>query len=221
MSVRPSVRPYGTVRFPPDEFSWKLIFEEFSKNLSRKYNLTRITVTCAFMIISRWIIFKMINVSDKSCTGNQNTILGPVTTFRKSCRLWHNVEKCGIAKLGTYDNIIRRMRFACWITKATDTLRMCNTCCFSTSTVVTRTRLCYVVRALPVLLQYLFTRFVCVCVCVCVWFQHLASLWVQCIWRLRVSVSCIRHGTVCTTVSLLYWLVFLPFGCKHDFQLFR
>jgi hypothetical protein len=37
--------------------------------------------------------------------------------------------------------VIRRMRFACWITKATDTLRIYNTYCFSISTMVTRTRL--------------------------------------------------------------------------------
>jgi hypothetical protein len=31
------------------------------------------------------------------------------------------VEKFGRARQATDDNIIRRMRFACWITKATDT----------------------------------------------------------------------------------------------------
>jgi hypothetical protein len=31
------------------------------------------------------------------------------------------VEKYGRATQATDDNIIRRMRFACWITKATDT----------------------------------------------------------------------------------------------------
>jgi hypothetical protein len=41
--------------------------------------------------------------------------------FRKSCRLWDNVEKHERARQATDDNIIRRMRFACWITKATDT----------------------------------------------------------------------------------------------------
>jgi hypothetical protein len=41
--------------------------------------------------------------------------------FRKSCRLGDNVEKYGTATQATDDNIIRRMRFACWITKATDT----------------------------------------------------------------------------------------------------
>jgi hypothetical protein len=31
---------------------------------------------------------------------------------------------------------IWRMRFACWITKATDTVRICNTYCFTTATMV-------------------------------------------------------------------------------------
>jgi hypothetical protein len=42
-----------------------------------------------------------------------------VSTFRRSCRLWGNAEKYGRAKQATNDNIIRRMRVACWITKAT------------------------------------------------------------------------------------------------------
>ena len=43
------------------------------------------------------------------------------TISRKSCRLWDNVEEYGTAKEATEGNIIRRMRFACWTTKATDT----------------------------------------------------------------------------------------------------
>ena len=39
----------------------------------------------------------------------------------KSCRLWDNVGKYGRTRQATDDNIIRRMRFAYWITKATDT----------------------------------------------------------------------------------------------------
>jgi hypothetical protein len=35
--------------------------------------------------------------------------------------LWGNVEKYGLAKKATEDNITRHMRFACWITKAIDT----------------------------------------------------------------------------------------------------
>jgi hypothetical protein len=48
-------------------------------------------------------------------------ILCSITFPPKSCRLWDNVEKYGTARQATHDNIIRRMRFACWITKATDT----------------------------------------------------------------------------------------------------
>jgi len=40
----------------------------------------------------------------------------------------------------TSENIIRLMCFACRITKATDTLRICNTYCFSTATMVELTR---------------------------------------------------------------------------------
>jgi hypothetical protein len=40
---------------------------------------------------------------------------------RKSFRLHDNAEKEGRDRQATDDNTIRRMRFACWITKATDT----------------------------------------------------------------------------------------------------
>jgi hypothetical protein len=39
----------------------------------------------------------------------------------KACRLWDNVEKCSGAGQATDDNILKRMRIACWITKATNT----------------------------------------------------------------------------------------------------
>jgi hypothetical protein len=45
--------------------------------------------------------------------------------LRKSCRLWNNVEKYCTAGQVTDDNIIRRMRVACWITKATNTHSDC------------------------------------------------------------------------------------------------
>jgi hypothetical protein len=41
--------------------------------------------------------------------------------FRKPLHLWNNVEKRDGAREATHDNIIRRMRFACWITKTTGT----------------------------------------------------------------------------------------------------
>jgi hypothetical protein len=48
-------------------------------------------------------------------------ILCSLTFFRKFYPLRDNVEKYGKAGQATDDNIIRRMRCACWITTATDT----------------------------------------------------------------------------------------------------
>jgi hypothetical protein len=45
--------------------------------------------------------------------------------FRKSHRLWDNVEKLGSAREATDDNIIWRMRIAWWITKVADTHSEC------------------------------------------------------------------------------------------------
>ena len=59
---------------------------------------------------------------------------------RKSCRLWDNVEKFTTAGQATDDSIIRRMRFACWITKATHTLRI-YIYCFSATRMDTRVHL--------------------------------------------------------------------------------
>jgi hypothetical protein len=69
---------------------------------------------------SRSNLLRMRDVTDKSCRENQNTFLCSITFSRKSCRLWDNVEKYGTARQATDDNIIRRMRFECWITKVTD-----------------------------------------------------------------------------------------------------
>jgi hypothetical protein len=44
-----------------------------------------------------------------------------ITFFRKWCHLLHSVEKCGRLREATDDNIIQRMHFQCWITKATNT----------------------------------------------------------------------------------------------------
>jgi hypothetical protein len=72
-------------------------------------------------MISRWIILKIWNLWGKVVEKIKTHILYSVTFSRKSYRLWDNVEKYVTARQATDDNIIRRMRFACWITKATDT----------------------------------------------------------------------------------------------------
>ena len=50
--------------------------------------------------------------------------------------MWKNIVKGGSPQLTVW-----RMRIACWISKATITLTICNTHCFSITTMVTRTGL--------------------------------------------------------------------------------
>jgi hypothetical protein len=72
-------------------------------------------------ILSRSVLLRMRNVSDKSCRENQNTHYMFNNLFQISCRLWGNVKKYVGARQATDDNIIWSMRIGCWITKATNT----------------------------------------------------------------------------------------------------
>jgi len=98
---------------------------------------------CTFMIVYRWILFRIRKLSDKRCRENQNKHVMFSSFFWKLCHLWHIVGKCGRDGQATYDNIIWCMFFTCWITKATDThthtLRIYNDYCFSMATIVMRT----------------------------------------------------------------------------------
>jgi hypothetical protein len=78
----------------------------------------------------------------------------PYTFFRKSCRLWDNAEKYCRAGQDTDDNMIPRMRFACWINKVTDTHPECVIlAAFNGNSVYAITTQCYVMlHALPVVL---------------------------------------------------------------------
>jgi hypothetical protein len=62
----------------------------------------------------------MRNVSGKSCRENKNKRKFFFFFFENRA-IYYISEKYGRARLATDNNIIRRMRFACWITKATDT----------------------------------------------------------------------------------------------------
>jgi len=79
-------------------------------------------------------------------------ILCSITYFPKSVSFMRNVEIYGTPGQATDGSIIRLMRFAWWIPKATDThSRVRNNYCFSTATMVTRTRLGVTfIRTLPV-----------------------------------------------------------------------
>jgi len=70
----------------------------------------------------------------------QNTHLLFKNCSRKSCRLWDNAQKYGRARQATDDDMAHaHCTLDSWGYK--HTLRICNTYCFSTVTVVSRTRL--------------------------------------------------------------------------------
>ena len=73
------------------------------------------------MIVSRRIILRMRNISDKNVEKVKTHILHSITFFPTVAPFLDNAEKQGTARQATDDNIIRRVPFACWITKATDT----------------------------------------------------------------------------------------------------
>jgi hypothetical protein len=119
-----------------------------------------------FLIISRPILPIIINVSDRRCRENQNThfmINNFSSKNRADCEIiWENFVESDRPRMA-----IGSMRIACWVTNATHTHththRICDTYCFSTTTIVTLTHLSVTsyVCALSVL-------FLCACVCVCV-----------------------------------------------------
>jgi len=84
-------------------------------------------------------------------------ILRLITFFQKSCCLWDNVEKYGKARQATYDNIFWHVRFACWITKVTDTPSEYSNYCFSTATMVMQTQFNFkLLHTFPALLYSFF-----------------------------------------------------------------
>jgi len=89
------------------------------------------------------IILGMRNVTRKSCGENKaHFMYNNSFFFRKSCRLWDNVEKYGTDREAT-DDIMRRICAACWITKVIDrhTQRKRNPYCLCKATMDKRTRL--------------------------------------------------------------------------------
>jgi len=103
-----SVCPRGTFRLPQDGFSWNLIFEYFSEKTFEKIqlplksdkNIGYFTMKTDIHFWSylanfflEWEMFQT-KVVEKIKTH----ILFSVTFFRKSCRLWDNVEKYGITR---------------------------------------------------------------------------------------------------------------------------
>jgi hypothetical protein len=75
------------------------------------------------------------NPSKRTAT---NLLLTLLYIIFENCAFCENVKKYGGAKQAIDDNIVRHMRFACWITEATDTFSVCNIYYLSTARIVTR-----------------------------------------------------------------------------------
>jgi hypothetical protein len=86
------------------------------------YNLTRIKDILhedqyAFLITFRSLLFRMANVRDKLCRGNESSYF----TLRDILsKIVHFENKCGKNSVGPVREqmTIRRMRIVCWISKA-------------------------------------------------------------------------------------------------------
>jgi len=120
--------PHGTNRLPLDWFSWNLVLKYFSKICRENSSFFKIwhnnghfTWRPIFDHISFSYSYNEICLR-QCCRENQNTHCMASNFFpRKSYRLCKNVKTFGKARQVTNDNIIRRMRFGCWIAKATET----------------------------------------------------------------------------------------------------
>ena len=117
---------------------------------------------CTLVIISRWILFRMRNFSDRKCRENQNTQFVFNNFFQKSHHVWDNVGKYGTAREVTDGNIMWHIHFACWMTVAriqTPTLRICNMYCLSRAiSYMSMTKYC-VISTSPILVCWsLITR---------------------------------------------------------------
>ena len=161
------VCPHGTTRFPLDGFSWNLIFIYFLKNCrkiqvplkSDKNNGYFTWRSICILIISRSILLRMRNVSDRSCRGNQNTrFVSNNSFFLRSCRLWDNVEKycraghatdnnmahahCKLDNLGHTRSqyVILIVQLQQWLQKRASMLRLLIFDCYIWSVSVTRLR---------------------------------------------------------------------------------
>jgi len=83
---------------------------------------------------------------------------------QKSCNLENNVEKCVRTRQDADGNMIRRMRFACWVTAATHTLRSLQLfLLFHYNSSSSNSHQYHVIRTLSVLFLLIWLSFPAVC----------------------------------------------------------
>jgi hypothetical protein len=101
------------------------------------------------MIISHSIL-RMRDVADKSCRKNRNILCSK--SFAKNCVVYEIMWKNMIQPDGPQiNNIIRRMRLACWITNAADTQNILYALFLHDNYGYANGPPCYVTSTLPVL----------------------------------------------------------------------
>ena len=115
---------------PTERIFTKFDIWVFFLDLSRKFKLHQnLTKNNGYLRWVRVCIYGnvLLNSSHNKKAFKQKTV-GKIKTqvlcsknlFQNSCRLWDDVKKYGTARQATDYNIIQRMRFACWIPKATN-----------------------------------------------------------------------------------------------------
>ena len=152
MSVRPSVCSYETTRLPLDGFSWHWYLRVILKICQEIQVLLKSDKNDVYCIWSTMCMYDSMSLFQTKLLEKIKTYsLCSITFFQKSWHLWDKVGKSGRARQTTDDSIywnetelnliVQCVFFTWWITKATDTHKMCNTYRFSAATVVTWTRL--------------------------------------------------------------------------------
>jgi hypothetical protein len=145
----PSVCP-ETTQLSLAGFWRNLIFEFFFfENLSRTFkfhsNLTRIMGTLQKTFSHLWqhlaeffLQWEMFQTKVVEILKTTHSMSNSVS--RKLCRSWDNMEKYDGARKATDDKTTYNKRFACWITKGTYALRLCDINCFCAATMFLRKR---------------------------------------------------------------------------------
>jgi hypothetical protein len=75
------------------------------------------------MAVSRYVLLRMRNISDKICRVNEKAhfMFNNIFFFEIRAVYVIMLKKYGRAAQATVDSTIRRMRISCWLTKATNT----------------------------------------------------------------------------------------------------
>ena len=150
-----SVRPHGTTRLPLDRFSWNIVCYYFSKTSQDNSSFIKIWQKYGYFTwrpdhVHLWrclalFVFGMRSVSEKNRENKTHFVFNNLLPKNPAGfeKMWKKYGRTGRVTNGS---IIRRMCYACWITKTridththTHTLIIFNSYCSST-TIVTRTR---------------------------------------------------------------------------------